>query len=345
MPLREAGEICPTAVFLPERKAEYEQAFARVLELLDRFSPAVERDGLGAAFLDACGLEALFGPAERLARSIGHEVAVKTGLRAKVGIAGGKFPALMAASLADVERPLVVAEGQERQFLKDLPASLLPLSGEMRGRLQLLGLRTMGDIASVPRAALEAQFGKEGLLAHDLACGIDPRPIVPRPVPVVLQEEHAAVAEPLDTAEAILAVASGLLGRLTLELERRGQDCRAMRVCFNLDRGGVWRETLMVKPPTRLQADLVDLLRRRLESLRLSDRVAGIRLTLGDLVAEGGVQEPLLTAGCARDQKRLSAVSRQLRATYGRSPLKRIIPVDPQSRIPERRFTLADFEG
>ena len=37
-------------------------------------------------------------------------------------------------------------------------------------------------------------------------------------------------------------------------------------------------------------------------------------------------------------------MARQLRLRYGKAALRRVVALAPQSRIPERRYALADYE-
>ncbi|MDA8188944.1 MAG: hypothetical protein M0T85_12450, partial [Dehalococcoidales bacterium] len=55
-----------------------------MLCLLDSFSPAVEVDEPGAAYLDAQGLELLFGPQDKLGRMIIDAIKDSLGLSARV---------------------------------------------------------------------------------------------------------------------------------------------------------------------------------------------------------------------------------------------------------------------
>ena len=61
MAFKEAELRCPQGVYLPDDPEKYDGAFSEVLEVLDRFSPSVEDSGVGLAFMDAAGLERLYG--------------------------------------------------------------------------------------------------------------------------------------------------------------------------------------------------------------------------------------------------------------------------------------------
>src|SRR5919204_303222 len=69
-----------------------------VLAALQRVSPAVESAGAEYLFLDLRGLRALYGSLGTLERAI--RAAVPPLLRPRIGIAGGKFAAAVAARVA-----------------------------------------------------------------------------------------------------------------------------------------------------------------------------------------------------------------------------------------------------
>ncbi len=126
----------------------YARSFEAVLDILDRFSPAVEVSAAapGKAFLDVTGTEKLFGPAADLAEQVTREVLRETGLRSRAAVAGSKFVAGAAAPLASAG-PLVVPGGGEKRFLAPLPVELLPVSPEALSWLRRLGLRRLGQVA------------------------------------------------------------------------------------------------------------------------------------------------------------------------------------------------------
>src|SRR6267378_1129078 len=85
--------------------------------------------------------------------------------------------------LAPLGEAVVVPPGREVAFLADQPVALLPLEPELHRRLRLLGLRTLGQLAALPEAAVTAQFGRAGTRAWRLATGRAVEPVVGRPIP------------------------------------------------------------------------------------------------------------------------------------------------------------------
>ena len=61
MPLRTAAALCPEAVFVPVDGRKYAAVSRQVMDILRRFTPAVEPISIDEAFLDVAGTEALHG--------------------------------------------------------------------------------------------------------------------------------------------------------------------------------------------------------------------------------------------------------------------------------------------
>jgi DNA polymerase-4 len=220
--LRQAHHLCPEAVFLPLNEEPYHQAFQQVIEILDKFGPAVEISCLGKAFLDVSGTEQLFGPAESLARQVAREIFQKTGLQSQIGLAGSKFVSGLAALSATCLDPLTVETGEERSFLQPLPIELLPLSKAAVTWFKRLGLRAIGQVAGLPADAIAQQLGAEGRLAHRLANGIDESPVIPRPKPALLEQE-LWLESSTEAKDRLLTAAGDLLDGLSRQLKDRHQ--------------------------------------------------------------------------------------------------------------------------
>ena len=98
-------------------------------------------------------------------------------VQTRVGVAPTRFASFVAAHAADLETPHFVSPTQLEAFLADQSVSYLPISGENRERLGLLGLQTLGQVARIGVRQLVNQFGKEGQLMSELVRGIDPTPL------------------------------------------------------------------------------------------------------------------------------------------------------------------------
>lgn len=205
------------------------EGWERGLAALEAHSPAIEEDaapvGGGApedagamVYLDARGVAPRYGSEEAWSRTVLAEMRLHVGDGARLGLAGSKFAALMAARTATVEAGYQITTQTDRAFLAPLPVQVLPvfLTREAWRRLQLLGLRTVGQFAALPEASVAEQFGPESVMAHRWARGLDDRPVVGRRCRMVKARLEFEVPEA--RREALIEAAMRLTARALRDL-------------------------------------------------------------------------------------------------------------------------------
>ncbi|MGI8551638.1 MAG: DNA polymerase Y family protein [Dehalococcoidia bacterium] len=347
MSLRQAWSLCPEAVFLPADTCFYDQEFTRFLSLLDVFSPLIEAGIPGCALLSAgqtieAGRHRVRKRSDAVSpQSVLEAVQDGMGIAVTVGIGEGRFVAQAAARLAERGCVRSVAAGEEAVFLGPLPLSLLPCSEEMQRRLQRFGLRTLAELAALPLGAVQAQFGPEGRRMWELAAGHDQQPLQPRVMAEYLSAEWHF--EPAVIRSELLGLAAERrLDELLMVLERRYRETRRLTLSLTLENGDRWQRSWALQEPTHRRDVPLLLLRSTLREVHLSGPVEELRLVLSDLTGETGVQANLFSIKAQR-RAGLSAMIEALTARAGRNPIKQVAPLDPRSRIPERRHILVEY--
>ena len=279
MTLPQSRAIVPKLV-ARGRDAESERAAQEaLLEIADSFSPRVEDAGEGSVYLDLDGLPGLSPkegvPAERAETLLGQRLiaAVEgSGLPARVGIAGSKLAARVAASLPD--SPKVVPEGDEAKFLAPLPLDRLAPAIEIGSRLAQWGIGSIGELAKLPEGEVASRLGELGRELHATARGFDPRPLEPR-VPALALSEGMDLEWPLVTLEPFLFVGHAALERLVARLESQALACTRLEVTLKLDPEGVDARGISLPAPTRDVKTLLTLLRLELEARPPGAAVSG----------------------------------------------------------------------
>jgi len=337
MRLGEALARAPRLALIPPDPVGVADAWERVLARLEAVGAAVESPAPGVACFEARGLGRLHGGSLD-----GVVAAVRAALRtpARIGAGPSRFCALAAATRARTRSARIVdgAAG-----LAGEPVALLrrrEQTADLPTALERLGIATLGQLAALPRDAVADRFGPAGLLAHDLAQGRD-TPLRPRPAAELLEEtldlEESASGAQLERALGLL------VDRLLARPERRGRTLRAAVLSAVLVEGGTWRERAVFREP------LADPLRMR---LALAARLAllpapaeSLRLAAERLGPPAAPGHALFDDGHAQRAARLREAVGQARAAAGPDAALRVLPVDPDSRVPERRAVLTPFEG
>ena len=187
-----ARRLCPQAIFVRGNRRRYVEISGRIMAALQDFSPLVEPASIDEAYLDATGLERLFGPVEQLIPAIKARVREVTGgLTCSVGAAPVKFLAKICSDINKPDGIYILRPDDVDSFLGGLDVRRLPGVGRrMVAELEALGIRRVEQLRRYGPELLEQRFGKWGRELHARARGIDPRPVVP---------EHEAKSESAET--------------------------------------------------------------------------------------------------------------------------------------------------
>ncbi len=179
MPISQAWRRCPHAAYVRPRMSLYAEASERIFEIFQSYTDLVQGLSLDEAFLDVTASHDLFGDGPTIARAIRARIVEVERITASVGVASSKYVAKVASDLDKPDGLVVVPHGGEREFLAPLEISRLWGAGAVTQRkLGRMGLRTIGDVARLDLATLEAALGPAmGARFHNLANGLDYRPV------------------------------------------------------------------------------------------------------------------------------------------------------------------------
>lgn len=219
---KQARAAC-TGLTVMARNEQFERdAVSEVLDVLERCGPAVEALRPGVYFFDATGLP------NGETQAIGAAVALiaSLGFSGAAAVADDKFTAHCAALTGG--GCSIVPVGGSAVFLAPLPVTLLPLAPGDVQRLDMLGLRVLGQIAALATAPLAARFGERARAYGVLARGQDAEPLHPHRAQTIYEDRFAFESgvthiEPLFFA--LRSCIAGVAGRLA----------GAAQVCDKLD--------------------------------------------------------------------------------------------------------------
>ena len=355
-----ARALAPEAVFLPPDPLLYKRETDALVKRLETLSPRVEASADGLYTLDLRGLDRLHPTEEAFAERV-RSLLAEAGYPASVGVASTRYAAsvaaLHAAQMFDeptstthskltrrapaVPGIAVVPVATEAAFLAPLPLSYLPVREEMLEHLTLLGLATLGDLARLSAAAIEARFGGEGLRLHRLAAGEDPVPLSPaaqRATPRTAIDLDAPVALYEQFAFALKRLSDGLLD----DLARRGLAAAELALTLVLDDGSRAVRSTRPTRPTLSPRLALDLLRLAVTREPLQAPVKGLILEAPDTTPARAEQLKLYTRRRGQPEAVEGALAR-LRALLG--PEGAVAPRLADTHRPEHQVRWEPYPG
>jgi protein ImuB len=288
----------------------------------DRYTPSVAIDPPGGLILDISGCthrfargenglaEDLIGRFEQMGLSTRHAIAATPDAACALARYGG----------ADI---------------RALPVQALRTTPDIHVALARAGLRSIGDLAALPRAPLAARFGTDlPVLLARLLEQEDVR-VVPRRTPPAITRD-VRFAEPIMRTDDVLATITQLIGQAVSALSERGEGGRGFAVALFRSDGHVARLTVETAQPVRDGRILDCLFRERIETLADPlDPGFGYDLIRLDVVgAEPHAPEQLQLEGGAVAEAEMAALIDRLTVRLGRGRVRRFAAVD--SHIPEQ---------
>jgi len=338
MRVGEALARCPGLTLVPPDPERAARAWEAVLGALEGIGAAVEPAAPGEAYFDAAALRRMYGGNVEGVLARARRAAPAP---SRWGVAASRFCAYAAARAARPGRGAkTVPPGAERTFLAPLPVTLLPapLGADLAPALERLGIRALGELARLGASDLADRFGRQGLRARELAHGRDTalRPRIP----------GERLSEEIELPEAgsglqLQRALELLIDRLLARPERHGRALRALRLGARFVERGTWRRDVPLRQAHSSRERLRLALLPRLDELPAPiERLSLTVVAYGPPVAD---QLSFQRPDEQERRNRLAEALRQTRAAAGTESVLRVLEVEPDSRVPERRAFLTPF--
>jgi protein ImuB len=267
----------------------------RSLEALGRwlikFSPDVSLYPPCSIFLDATGLERLFGGLHNLHNRVSQAFAA---LRISAGISIAPTPgAAWALAAYSHNPPPIVLMDQLREAIAPLPARSLRLSARTVEQLRSLGIHTIGNLLKLHREELAIRFGAEILQRIDQMLGTIDEPLIflehHTPVRAALEFEGA-----VESIEAIHMVIGQLVEQVVDQMTRRNLGAREIQLIFRRPYALPVEKRVRLTRPCRNTRALINLLQCALEMLETDEGFIAIELSVPTIERLGHQQSLLI---------------------------------------------------
>ena len=245
MPCSQAKRLCPNAIFVRPNMSKYKAVSHQIREVFHEVTDLVEPLSLDEAYLDVTENKLDLQYGRDVAKYVKARIFEATRLTASAGVAPNKFVAKVASDLRKPDGLVIIPPDQVTEFIAKLPVRKIWGVGPATAkRLELLGIRTGGDLRAFPAARLESHLGSTGRLLHRLAHGDDPRRVTPNRVAKSRGSEttlHHDVLE-LDALERIVSSQAEQVATALATIQRPEKPSRSSFVTTTL------KPSLVVKP-------------------------------------------------------------------------------------------------
>ncbi len=181
MPNYIAKAKCPQGIFVYPRMSRYMEVSKNIHESLKNIFPIVEMASVDEAYIDASGMENLYGNAIDIANKIKKTIyEASGGLTCSIGIAPIKFLAKIASDENKPNGLFIIEDDQVKNFINSLPIGKIPGVGKkFLEQLKKIGIYTCADVLKLSHEYWQNHFNKAGTTLFERANGIDLRSVEP----------------------------------------------------------------------------------------------------------------------------------------------------------------------
>jgi protein ImuB len=274
MAVATALALTPDLIERPRDVEAELKAFAGAAAWASQFTSLVSLATSDSLLLEIEGSLRLFGGLRTLLQRFGQDLA-EMGYAATIAVAPTPTAArLLARSGIGAS---ITDAAQLESALAGLPLSLLDQSEDIVRMLALMGISTIGECLALPRDGLARRFGQALVDELDRALGrlSDPRPIWIAPA---RYKATLVLPAPVQDTEPLLFAASRLVQELTGWLCMRQAGITRLKLILHHEDRRLTAITLGCSTPSRDPQRIRTLLRERLSTLTLPDRVESIGL-------------------------------------------------------------------
>ncbi|NTV74020.1 MAG: DNA polymerase IV [Holophaga sp.] len=293
MGLMKAAALAPDAILLPGDYETYSRVSRAFKAAVAEIAPSIEDRGIDEIYIDLTEVE---GTSAELARRLKEAVKAATGLTCSVGITPNK---LLSKIASELQKP----DGVTILGLEDLPARIWPLPAsavngigpKAFGKLEAMGIHTIGDLAAADPALLLQRFGQSfGAWLTEAAHGRDGRPLT------IVREAKSMSREttferdlhPREDRERLTAILLELCGRLAQDLERKGLAAKTVGVKLRFDDFSILSRDVTLAWAVASADGLRDAARDCLRRVTFDRRLRLLGVRAGSLVKPGAGGEP-----------------------------------------------------
>jgi protein ImuB len=307
----------------PVAPADDLRALEAIGRWLMKFSPNISLAPPSSIFLDAMGVERLFGGIDNFRNRVASAIR-SLRLKAGVAIAPTAGAAWAIAAFGQDQNP--VDDNNLSAALAPLPTSALRLEIETIELLASLGVRTIGQVMRLDRQDLAVRFGWGILQRIDQAMGTAPEPLV-------FLQHHIPIRAGLEFEAA----------QIVELLASRGLGARELRLAFGCPYAPSQEKTVRLTRPSRNERTIFNLLVCALDTIPLDDGAIGgvIAAELHAVVTQrlGDEQVQLLDGEEQENAAELDHLVERLRARLNGGAGHGVNWVElVESHVPERAF-------
>lgn len=233
MALWQAKQVCPEINFISPRMDLYLRFSKMAHEIYGEYTDLQEAYGIDESWLDVTDSVSIKGDGEKIAKEISGRMKSELGITVSIGVSFNKIFAKLGSDYKKPDAITTMHRDEYRKKTWPLPVSdLLYVGRSTSVKLQRLGIRTIGDLATTDEKILHSQLGKMGDILWAFANGYDDSPVKYENAHAPIKSIGNSTTTPRDLVndQEVKIVLTILAESVAARLRENGFKCRVVEI-------------------------------------------------------------------------------------------------------------------
>ncbi len=319
MPMRLARQLCPQAIVVRGDHDQYSKFSRMVTEIIETYTPLVEKASIDEHYLDLTGMDKYFG-CWKWAQELRQRIIKETHLPISFGLSANKTVSKIATGEAKPCNERKVDQGTEKHFLAPLSIRKIPMVGDKTYmKLRNMGISRIQTLQEMEADTLQRVLGENGVSIWRKANGIDNAPVLPFHEQKSMSKENTFEKDTIDMADLNRTIAQ-MIDELAFDLrkERKLTGCLTLKIRYSNFETVTRQQKISFTCSEKVLLEQAKSLFTKLYSRRMLIRLIGIKFS--ELVT--GAYQVDLFNDVAEDLSLMQAMD-QIRLRFGKDMIKK----------------------
>lgn len=319
MPMRLARQLCPQAIVVRGDHDQYSKFSRMVTEIIEAYTPLVEKASIDEHYLDLTGMDKYFG-CWKWAQELRQRIIKETHLPISFGLSANKTVSKIATGEAKPCNERRVDQGTEKHFLAPLSIRKIPMVGDKTYmKLRNMGISRIQTLQEMEADTLQRVLGENGVSIWRKANGIDNAPVLPFHEQKSMSKENTFEKDTIDMEDLNRTIAQ-MIDELAFDLrkERKLTGCLTLKIRYSNFETVTRQQKISFTCSEKVLLEQAKSLFTKLYSRRMLIRLIGIKFS--ELVT--GAYQVDLFNDVAEDLSLMQAMD-QIRLRFGKDMIKK----------------------
>lgn len=319
MPMRLARQLCPQAIVVRGDHDQYSKFSRMVTEIIEAYTPLVEKASIDEHYLDLTGMDKYFG-CWKWTQELRQRIIKETHLPISFGLSVNKTVSKIATGEAKPCNERKVDHGTEKYFLAPLSIRKIPMVGEKTYmKLRNMGISRIQTLQEMEADTLQRVLGENGVSIWRKANGIDNSPVLPFHEQKSMSKENTFDKDTIDMQELNRVIAQ-MIDELAFDLrkERKLTGCITLKIRYSNFETVTRQQKVSFTCSEKVLLEQAKSLFTKLYSRRMLIRLIGIKFS--ELVT--GAYQVDIFNDVAEDLSLMQAMD-QIRLRFGKDMIKK----------------------